>query len=180
VIVASIVRNVAFALLILYLTDIQGERRSIVGEERAVPLRGIPVFFGLFGVSIATSLLAGGITGDVPDSLFRTVSFAGDRPVQMMMLAALMFSVAWVEELFFRGYLLLRFRQFGASPFIAVVSSALLFSVGHGYQGVPALFFAFSAGLFLGIFWIRRPGIVSFTLGHGAYNIVALLLINMR
>ncbi|MFW6228111.1 MAG: CPBP family intramembrane glutamic endopeptidase, partial [Alkalispirochaeta sp.] len=82
--------------------------------------------------------------------------------------------------LFFRGYLLLRIRQFGASPFVAVVASALLFSVGHGYQGIPALVFAFSAGLFLGILWIRRPGIVSFTLGHGAYNIVALLLVNTR
>lgn len=180
VIFASIIRNIAFALLILYLADIQGERIDLVGVERGVPIGGISVFLGLFGISLATSAATGGITGEVPDSLFREVSFGGDGPVRAMMLGAMMLSVAWVEELFFRGYLLLRIRQFGASPFVAVVASALLFSVGHGYQGIPALVFAFSAGLFLGILWIRRPGIVSFTLGHGAYNIVALLLVNTR
>jgi len=180
VLVASMIRNIAFALLILYLADIQGERLSVVGIEGYLPLRGIPVFLGLFGISISVSVIIGGLTGDVPDSLFRSISFDGDDPMGMFLLAAFMFSVAWVEELFFRGYLLLRFRQFGASPLVAVVASSLLFAVGHGYQGLPALVFAFSAGLFLGILWTRRPGIVSFTLGHGAYNIVALLLITIR
>jgi membrane protease YdiL (CAAX protease family) len=176
-IVAVVIRNVAFALLIVYLTDIQGERDAVTGSKRFSPATVVIAAAGLFGISFITALVAG-LFGEVEPSVFAAVPPGEDELLRWIPLAVMMLSVAWVEELFFRGYLLTRLRQVGASSRGAIVVAALLFSVGHGYQGVGALVFSFAAGLFLGILWVRKPSIVNLTIGHAIYNVVALALMS--
>ena len=174
---ALVIRNVAFGLLVLYLTDLHGERNLVRGaRELNVPL----AFFiatALFGLSLITGLLGDHFAVDSP-AVFTGV-FPNETPWGWITTGIAMLSVAWVEELFFRSYLTLRLRQLHAHPAVAIVVAALLFAVGHGYQGVLALIFAFSAGIILGILWVWRPNIVAFTIGHGAYNIIALTALGL-
>ena len=49
-------------------------------------------------------------------------------------------STGYCEELFFRSYLLRRLGQVGLPPKWAAIVSALIFGLGHGYQGPVGLF----------------------------------------
>jgi membrane protease YdiL (CAAX protease family) len=172
---APAIRNVAFGLLILYLTDLQGERSVLRGTPGVNVPSAIIIAAVLFVLSLIVSLFGESFNIGSP------AVFTGVFPVDTVWgwgaTGALMLTVAWVEELFFRAYVILRLRQLHAQPIVAITIAALLFAVGHGYQGVLALLFSFSAGMILGILWMRRPNIIAFTIGHGAYNIVALAVL---
>ncbi|MDA3950767.1 MAG: type II CAAX endopeptidase family protein [Spirochaeta sp.] len=172
---APAIRNVAFGLLILYLTDLHGERSLVRGAAGLnVPL-AVGIAAALFVLSLVTGLL--GDRFDVGSPAVFSGVFPDETVRGWVSTGVLMLTVAWVEELFFRAYMILRLRQLHARRGVAIVIAALLFAVGHGYQGVLALVFAFSAGMILGILWVRRPSLIAFTLGHGAYNIVALAVL---
>lgn len=172
---APAIRNIAFGLLVLYLTDLQGERSLVRGTPGLNVSSAIAIAAVLFVLSLVISLLGDHFNVGSP------AVFSGVFPVDTVWgwsaTTVLMLTVAWVEELFFRAYLILRLRQLHAQPFVAITIAALLFSVGHGYQGALALVFSFSAGVILGILWMRRPNLIAFTIGHGAYNIVALAVL---
>lgn len=175
-IISVVIRNLAFALLIIYLIDIQGERDAVIGPRR-ISLAAIAISAGgLFAISSIFGLLAG-LFGAPERSVFAAVPPNEGELLRWIPLGVMMLSVAWVEELFFRGYLLTRLLQVGTSTTAAIVVAALLFSLGHGYQGVGALAFSFAAGVFLGILWVRKGGILNLTIGHAIYNIVALVLV---
>jgi membrane protease YdiL (CAAX protease family) len=165
---AMTVRNVAFILLLLYLTDLSGDAGKVMGQLTGTLPTGALITVSLFLLAAATTTLL-----DVFDA-GNTLSLRGAvTPGTVIFL----FSVAAVEEMFFRGYLLLRLHQISGSFRKSLVAAALLFAVGHGYQGAGGLVFSFSAALFLGILWKRRPNFVAFALGHGLYNLLALVLV---
>lgn len=180
--IALTIRNIAFALLVLYLLDIQGERQAILAPETAVFPVGaaVRVWAILLGTALAVSVVATAIgggevsvgTGSVVSSLRERY----DTAIWLPVIVIAMVSVGFVEELLFRGYFIARLRQLGRPTSSAVIGSALLFSIGHGYQGPTALVFSFLAGVGLGWLWIRRPHVGAFALGHAAYNLSALAL----
>ncbi len=181
---ALTIRNAAFALLILYLLDIQGERELVLrrrpqGEPFPFGLM-LQVFVVLIGVSLAVSVVGAAIGGaEGPVGTPAIVPALQDRYpalVWVPIITIAMISVGIAEELLFRGYFIARIQQLGRSPRMAVTISAVLFSIGHGYQGVPALIFSFVAGIVLGILWVRRAHLAAFAAGHAAYNIAALAL----
>ncbi|MEX2445478.1 MAG: CPBP family intramembrane glutamic endopeptidase [Alkalispirochaeta sp.] len=182
--VALTIRNTAFALLVLYLLDIQGEQRLVHrhgGEGEAFPPAVmIRVWAILLGVSLLVSAIAGAVgEGEVPVGTGSVVTTLRERYHVVIWLPAIvvaMVSVGFAEELLFRGYFIARIQQMGGGAPSAVLTSALLFSIGHGYQGVPALVFSFLAGMSLGWLWVRRPHLGAFAIGHAAYNISALAL----
>lgn len=182
--VALTIRNVAFALLVLYLLDIQGDQQIIhrhVSEGTAFPLFVVLRVWGaLLLISLLVSLISAAVgSGVAPVGTESVVPALNDRYHPMVwvpLLVVAMVSVGIVEELLFRGYFIGRIRQLGQPAPRAVVASALLFSVGHGYQGPAALVFSFLAGVTLGTLWVIRPHLGAFALGHAAYNISALAL----
>ncbi|MFW5828431.1 MAG: CPBP family intramembrane glutamic endopeptidase, partial [Alkalispirochaeta sp.] len=151
---ALTIRNTAFALLILYLLDIQGEREAVL--RRQSPGESFPlgvmlqVLVVLLGVSMAVSVVGaaiGGAEGTVgTDAIIPGLRDRYHPLAWVPIITLAMMSVGIVEELLFRGYLIARIQQLGRSPRAAVIISAMLFSIGHGYQGVPALVFSFVAG----------------------------------
>jgi len=181
---ALTIRNTAFALLVLYLLDIQGERQLVISgrpEEVAFPVGVmIRVFAVLMGVSIAVSVIGtaiGGTNGAVgTPAIVRALEERYPAGVWVPIITVAMISVGVAEELLFRGYLIARIQQMGRSRRSAVIASAVLFSIGHGYQGVPALVFSFCAGIVLGALWLRRSHLGAFAAGHAAYNLAALAL----
>jgi uncharacterized protein len=86
-------------------------------------------------------------------------------------------SAAFGEELLLRGFVLDRFALlFGTHR--AVVLQALLFALGHAYQGVTGMVNLFVVGLLLGIVYLRAqrnlwPAIVA----HGIIDTISITLI---
>ena len=178
--IALTLRNVAFALLVLYLLDIQDETTLLGASIRELrPGLVALVWLLLFGASLLVSAaasavgvdargLAGAFTG-AENSVLRS-------PLGIATLGGAMLSVGLVEELLFRAYLIARLMQLRVRPLPAAGAAALLFAVGHSYQGLPAVLFAFVAGLGLGLLWLRRPALTSFAVGHAAYNLSAVAI----
>jgi membrane protease YdiL (CAAX protease family) len=179
---AVTVRNVSFALLVIYLLDIQNERDLVPLRHHPFPVAtALTVFFLLLVSSAAVAIVAGYLGVGTDTSIAQTIIAGGASDavppvVRAGAIVVAMISVGAVEELFFRGYLIARLRQIGASPATAVATAALLFAAGHGYQGIGALVFSLVAGILLGILWLRRPVIGAFAAGHAGYNLAAIAL----
>ena len=196
---ALTLRNIAFGLLVVYLLDIQGERRRFLGKglrtrRGTEPVgnndspRGtrplattLLVWVVLLGSSLAVSAGATvfGFSGAETNGTAQVFAGLEQRYpayVWIPLLTVAMLSVGFVEELFFRAYLITRMEQMDRPAGHAVLFAALLFSVGHGYQGGQALFFSLVAGVLLGVLWLRRGRLLPFALGHAAYNLSAIAL----
>jgi len=80
------------------------------------------------------------------------------------------------EELFFRSYLLTRFRQLHLPVFLAVGMSTLLFAAGHVYQGAAGLAVALIQGVYFSILFVRFKNIHPLAVAHGLYNATVLVI----
>jgi membrane protease YdiL (CAAX protease family) len=79
------------------------------------------------------------------------------------------------EELFFRSYLLTRFRQLRLPGFIGIGLSTLLFAAGHVYQGLAGLAVALIQGLYFAILFVRFKNIHPLAIAHALYNTTVLI-----
>ena len=91
------------------------------------------------------------LTGEPTDlSIFD--SMRGDMPVLLQWLALVWFTVVFVEEIVFRGYMMGAIEQFfssnAAAPWIALGLSSVVFGIAHSYQGISGIL---STGLMGGI-----------------------------
>ncbi|GHT91449.1 hypothetical protein FACS1894140_2120 [Spirochaetia bacterium] len=80
-------------------------------------------------------------------------------------------STGYLEESYFRYYLLGKLEAFGLSPLIAILAGALLFSFCHIYEGPWGVLNAFLAGIMLSLIFVRFRSIHGLALTHGLYNI---------
>jgi membrane protease YdiL (CAAX protease family) len=98
-------------------------------------------------------------------------------PMSTLGLIAFMTFVAAWEELVFRGFLLTRLQAMFKRWWLSLPVGAVLFGLGHGYQGPIAVPLTMLLGIALGLlFWWRRslvPGIVF----HAIFNSVNTLII---
>ena len=85
-------------------------------------------------------------------------------------------AVGYREEVFFRAYLLNRASEIGLHSALSIVLAALLFAVGHLYEGIGALAGTFGIGVVLGIVYLRFRSLHAIAWAHGIYNAVAILL----
>jgi uncharacterized protein len=96
-------------------------------------------------------------------------TFLPRRPLEIALWIIVSISAGISEEIVFRGYFQ---RQFGAltgSKWVAVCLQAILFGVGHGYQGVQAMAKIALFGVVFGALAIwrgsLRPGIIAHAFG---------------
>ncbi|GHU54571.1 hypothetical protein FACS189442_0990 [Spirochaetia bacterium] len=80
-------------------------------------------------------------------------------------------STGYLEESYFRFYLLGKLEAFGLSPLIAILIGVLLFSFCHIYEGPWGFLNALLAGIILSLVFIRFRVIHGIALAHGLYNI---------
>ena len=62
--------------------------------------------------------------------------------------------VAIVEETIFRGYLIRRLNTATRRPWAAVLLSAMVFSIGHGYEGIAGVITIFCLGTVLAVVYL--------------------------
>lgn len=169
------IQNVPRILLLLYLMELDGgswsKRFGLRFEGRTLALGALGVAATLLAAAAVANLAAGlfGLSGEAP------FTFTDPPPVTYLLSALSLLSVGYMEELFFRSYAIVRLEQLGLPTWGAVALSALLFSLGHIYQGTQGLLFSLTAGLLLGWIFSRNRRIHSLAVGHGVYNYLGLL-----
>jgi membrane protease YdiL (CAAX protease family) len=87
-------------------------------------------------------------------------------------------STAYLEESFFRFYLLSKREEMGIGPHRAVLISTLLFSVCHIYEGPLGFLNAALSGIVLAFVFLRFRSLHGIALAHAFYNVLAYALNN--
>ena len=174
---ALALRNAAFALLVLYLVDLRGERGVVFGTPLGITKQmvlAVAITAGLYALAGAVASVA-----DLVPWITRPTIVPWRVPTefrQRLSFVAAMLAIGVTEEVLFRAYLMRRLQQLGLQSWRAVAVSALLFAAGHLYQGPTAFAFAALAGVALGLVWLRAPSIGAFAAGHAMYNTVVVLM----
>jgi membrane protease YdiL (CAAX protease family) len=95
------------------------------------------------------------------------------RALEILLWIGVSMSAGFCEELVFRGYFQKQFHAYTGSIWLACLLQALLFGIGHGYQGVGACVRIAAYGALFGLlaFWrgSLRPGMIA----HAATDILS-------
>jgi hypothetical protein len=101
-------------------------------------------------------------------TLFTPSTFTG-----WAVLCIFCFITAYLEECFFRFYLLSKRTQMNLTPAAALAISTALFSICHIYAGSWGFLNAIISGLILGLLYLRFESIHGISIAHAFYNISA-------
>lgn len=85
--------------------------------------------------------------------------------------------VAAAEETIFRGYLILRLRNLVRSSLVAVLASAAVFSLGHGYEGSAGVATVGLIGVGLGLIYLWRKSLVAPIVIHFLMDFLSIVLL---
>jgi membrane protease YdiL (CAAX protease family) len=123
-------------------------------------------FPGLLLIGLAISLISPLFTGAAPGpAIGAPENFAGWI---VMFLSCV--STGYLEESFFRFYLLTMPGEPGIKPGKLVFISTLLFALCHAYEGPWGVLNAVLAGTFLGLLFLHQRSLHGIALAHGFYN----------
>ena len=132
----------------------------------------VPLFFGTSLLDQA--LQAAGFSS--PSTPLPTYMVARDI-IQYLLAAALVVVVALTEETVFRGYLILRLGAVTRSPFLAVLLSAVIFSIGHGYEGSAGVITVGFMGLVFGLVYLWRQSLTAPVVMHFLQDFIGIVLV---
>jgi len=176
---ALILSNTALVALVLYFVWRNGEpygrigwRRDHLPNEVAVGL-ALVVPFVLFQGMLALALRALGLLDTGPRTAPFPLPAGGPELAFGVVLVAI---VAVAEETVFRGYLLLRLRSLTGGTTAAVVLSAVIFALGHGYQGAAGTIAVGIIGALLAVIYLWRGSIVAPVVLHFVQNFAGIVL----
>jgi membrane protease YdiL (CAAX protease family) len=96
--------------------------------------------------------------------------------LQSMLAFAMVVVVALSEETMFRGYLILRFKAITDSPVWAILLSAFVFSLGHGYEGSAGVVTVGLMGVFLGVVYVWRKSLVAPIVIHFLQDFITIVV----
>jgi membrane protease YdiL (CAAX protease family) len=85
-------------------------------------------------------------------------------------------STGYLEESFFRFYLIVKLTRSGLGELKGLIISALFFSLCHLYEGLWGALNAALAGILLSFIFIRLRSLHGLALAHGIYNVFVYLL----
>jgi len=85
-------------------------------------------------------------------------------------------STAYLEESFFRFYLLSKREEMGLSPHRAVLVSVVSFSLCHMYEGPWGFLNAVLSGIVLAFIFLRFRSLHGIAFGHALYNVLVYVM----
>lgn len=163
------VSNVVTALIIVFLPPF-GLRAAYchVGGKAGASVLGV---VGTLAGALACNLLNESLSLEMPDifeQLFNVVSQSWWGIVAVGLLGPI------AEEVVFRGGMMRPLLERGASPWVALGVSSLLFGLAHG--NLAQGFFAMLLGILLGILYLRTHSLVLCSLCHILNNSCSVAL----
>jgi membrane protease YdiL (CAAX protease family) len=152
-------------------------KRSLRDWDAAKPrLRDLRAFSlalpGLLALGLAVSLVFPLI---FPENPVPRLEAPANAP-GWIVLALSSLSTGYLEESYFRFYLLRLLEQTGLGTKRRLFISVMLFSFCHIYEGPGGAINALLAGLLLGGVFIRERSLHGIAWAHGAYNLLVYLL----
>ena len=177
---ASILRDLALVSLILFFVWRNNEPVTWIGwtlkNSRKEIVLGIVLFIPL---TFGTGLLENGLRAmglSIPSTPLP--SFLAARGMAEFLLAfVLVVIVALAEETIFRGYLILRLKAVTAKPTAAVLLSAVIFSLGHGYEGSAGVVTVGVMGLVFALVYMWRQSLVAPIVMHFLQDFIGIVLL---
>ncbi len=175
--VATIFQDLGLTSLVLYFFWRSGEGRAALGWRGSLPLEVlvgavlfVPTFFaaGLLEATLRRTGLSS--EGKLPSFL------AAKGGGEMVLAVVLVVVVAVAEESIFRGYLLRRFANVTASPVAAVLLSAAVFAIGHGYEGSAGVVTVGFLGVVFALVYMWRGSLVAPMVMHLLQDLIGIVV----
>lgn len=174
-----IVRDLSLLSLILFflwrnaepLTSI-GWKTENIGREVIIGIALFPFFFIIMGLVGALLQGIGFTLPQTPAPEFLTA----DNIPKILVASILVVVVAVVEETIFRGYLVLRFLHITKSGTWAVLVSAVIFALGHGYEGSAGVGAVGIMGIVFAVIYLWRRSLVAPMVIHFLQNFMGIVL----
>lgn len=175
----TILQNLALLSLILYFVWRNGEPFKALGWTFRNGWREVALGVGLFlpfflVISVLQNALrgAGFSAPESPPSYLIPTGF-----MEILLAWVFLVVVAVTEETIFRGYLLLRFQALLQNPSMAVLLSAVIFSIGHGYQGSAGVITVVIIGLIFAVIYLWRGSLIAPMVMHFLQNLMGIFLV---
>ena len=176
--ISSILNDLALLSLVLYFlwrnqepVERVGWSFAHLGGDAGLALMlFVPVYMG--GNALANVLHEIGLSAPAQRPSFLVVG--GLK--QLVLALTIVTVVAVVEETVFRGYLMLRFEAATGSPGAAVISSSLVFALGHGYEGMAGAISVFVLGVVLALLYLWRRSLVAPIVIHFLIDFTSIVL----
>lgn len=176
---ATIFRDLSLVSLVLFFLWRNGEPVSSmgwdfkhIGKEAAI---GIALYVPLF---ISIGLIGSALQSMGLSAPTRIPGFLTPKgPVEVTLGFLMVVVVAIAEETLFRGYLILRFVNLTGSLPAAVLISAAVFSIGHGYEGSAGVVTVGLLGLAFALVYIWRKSLVAPMVMHFLQDFLGIVLV---
>ena len=101
---------------------------------------------------------------------------AFNGPGEILLACVLIIVVAIAEETIFRGYLILRFSRLTGSLSASVIISSVLFTLGHGYEGLATMATIFISGTIVALIYVWRKSLLAPVVIHLLIDLYPLVL----
>ena len=178
--VAAILRDLSLLSLILFFLWRNHESILTIGWTlrgvRTDILLGVVLFVPLFFAAAGLDRILGAIGLSSPSAPLPSLE-PGRSAMELLLALILVIVVACTEETIFRGYLMLRFKAFLASPFSRALLSAFIFSLGHGYEGTAGVVTVGAMGLVLGLVYAWRNSLAAPITIHFLQDFASIVLL---
>ena len=168
----------------LHLRNLRWRDVGLKRPDRWLPTIGLALLIGV-GYQVLDVLLIAPLMQKLTGEAIDLSQFGLLRGTLFLLLASLAISwteAAFVEEMFFRGYLLNRITDlFGRQRvgiIIALIGNAIVFGLAHSYQGTAGVVDTTLAGLVLGgLYLLTGRNLWLPILTHGIIDTVGFLII---
>lgn len=175
---ATIARDLGLVALIFFFLYRNGERPVALGWTGRHALREAAVGAGLFvpiflgATALESFLRSAGFSGPLSPA----PNLVPSPDVGDLLLAILLVAVVAVsEEIIFRGYLLLRFSHLVRGLGTAALLSAVIFSLGHGYEGAAGALTVGVTGFVSALIYLWRRSLVAPIVIHFLIDFLAIV-----
>lgn len=126
-------------------------------------------------VTVGLVSLAAGLIGAQTESMQPAVSWTFDRHELLPLALVSTLAIGYREEIFFRAFIADRAEEAGVDARLALGVAALVFALGHIYQGLAGFVVSLTIGLVLAAVYYRTRSLHGVAVAHGLYNLLVLL-----
>ena len=179
--VSAIARDLALVSLILFFAWRNSESIDVLGWRFRHSTRDFILGFALYVPMFFVIALLESVLSNVGFSAPRTPgpSFLQFRGQMEVVLAILLVAVVAVsEETIFRGYLFLRLRTVTGSTTSALLLAAMVFALGHGYEGSLGVVTVGAMGLVFNLVYLWTGSLITPMVLHFIQDFIGIVLVH--